>query len=57
MRLDSSARQALAAMTEGEMLTMALAGLKRLVKFRPINTAALRRGIADETVARGHYIF
>jgi alkylation response protein AidB-like acyl-CoA dehydrogenase len=57
MRLDSSARQALAAMVEGEMLTMTLAALKRLVKFTPINTAALRRGIADETVARGSYIF
>jgi len=57
MRLDASARQALAAMVEGEMLTVTLAALKRLVKFTPINTAALRRRIADETVARGSYIF
>jgi alkylation response protein AidB-like acyl-CoA dehydrogenase len=57
MRLEASARQALGAMVDGDMLAMALTGLKRLLKQTPINTAALRRGIADETVARGGYIF
>ena len=57
MRLLASARQALPVMVDGEMLTMALAALKRLLTSTPINTAALRRGLADETVARGGYIF
>ena len=31
--------------------------LKRLFKQMPVNTAALRRRLADEAVARGGYIF
>jgi Rad3-related DNA helicase len=57
MRLEASARQALAAMIDGDTLTMTLSALKRLLKLTPINTAALRRGIADETVAHRGYIF
>jgi alkylation response protein AidB-like acyl-CoA dehydrogenase len=57
MRLEASARQALAIMAEGDMLRTTLAALRRLFKQTPINTAALRRRIADETVARGAYIF
>ena len=34
-----------------------LAALRRLNKVTPINTAALRRKIADETVERGSYPF
>jgi hypothetical protein len=34
-----------------------LAALKRLSKTVPINTAALRRRLADETVTRGAYPF
>jgi hypothetical protein len=36
---------------------MMLSALKRLSKTMPINTAALRRRIADETVARAGYPF
>jgi hypothetical protein len=36
---------------------MMLAGLRRLLKVTPVNTAALRRRLADETVARGAYPF
>jgi alkylation response protein AidB-like acyl-CoA dehydrogenase len=57
MRVDASARQALAAMVEGDTLRTLLAALRRLIKVAPINTAALRRRLADETVARGGYIF
>jgi alkylation response protein AidB-like acyl-CoA dehydrogenase len=57
MRIDASARQALAAMVEGDTLRMTLAALKRLLKVTPINTVAARRRIADETVARGGYPF
>ena len=57
LRIDASARQALAAMLEGDTLKTMLAALRRLLKTTPINTAALRRRIADETVARGAYPF
>jgi hypothetical protein len=33
------------------------AALRRLFKAQPVNTAALRARIADETVTRGGYIF
>jgi len=57
MRIDVSARQALGAMVEGDTLRVALAALRRLLKTTPVNTAALRRRIAEETVSCGGYIF
>jgi len=57
MRIDASARQALAATVDGDTLRTMLAALRRLIKVTPINTAALRRRIADETVSRGAYPF
>jgi alkylation response protein AidB-like acyl-CoA dehydrogenase len=57
MRIDASARQALAATVDGDTLRTMLAALRRLVKVTPINTALLRRRIADETVRRGAYPF
>ena len=57
MRIDASARQALAARVEGDVLRTTMAALRRLFKQVPINTAALRRRIADEAVARGAYIY
>jgi len=57
MRLEASARQALAGMVEGDALRTMLAALKRLFKMTPVNTVALRRRIADETVSRGRYPF
>jgi alkylation response protein AidB-like acyl-CoA dehydrogenase len=57
VRIDGRARQALAAMTEGDDLRMALAALRRLSKFTPTNTVVLRRRLADEAVSRGGYIF
>jgi hypothetical protein len=44
-------------MAEGDTLRMTLAALRRLFKQTPINTAVLRRRIAEEAVARGAYIF
>src|SRR3954465_10383692 len=55
MRIDASARQALAATLEGDTLRTMLAGLKRLLKVAPINTVAARRRLADATVERGGY--
>jgi alkylation response protein AidB-like acyl-CoA dehydrogenase len=57
MRIDASARQALAAMTQGDTLRTMLAALRRLMKFGPIDTVTLRRRLADQAVARGGYIF
>ena len=57
MRIEASARQALAAMTEGDMLRTSVSALKRLFKQMLVNTAAMRRQLADEAVARGAYIF
>jgi alkylation response protein AidB-like acyl-CoA dehydrogenase len=57
MRIESSAKQALAAMTEGDTLTTMLAALRRLFKLSPINTVSIRRRLADEAVAHGGYIF
>jgi alkylation response protein AidB-like acyl-CoA dehydrogenase len=57
MRIDASARQALAAIAEGDGLRSMLAALRRLSKVTPINTVAIRRRIADEAVRRGGYIF
>jgi alkylation response protein AidB-like acyl-CoA dehydrogenase len=57
LRIDASARQALAATVDGDALRMSLAALRRLMKFAPINTAALRRRLSEETVTRGGYPF
>jgi alkylation response protein AidB-like acyl-CoA dehydrogenase len=57
MRIDASARQALSAMADGDTLRTMLAALRRLMKTVPVNTVALRRRLADETVAHGGYIF
>jgi alkylation response protein AidB-like acyl-CoA dehydrogenase len=57
LRIDATARQALAAMTKGDTLRTMLAALRRLLKFSPIDTVTLRRRLADAAVARGGYIF
>jgi alkylation response protein AidB-like acyl-CoA dehydrogenase len=57
LRIESSAKQALAAMAEGDTLRMTLAASRRLFKFIPVNTVVLRRRLADEAVTHGGYIF
>ncbi|MEO8258533.1 MAG: acyl-CoA dehydrogenase family protein [Acidobacteriota bacterium] len=57
MRVEASARQALAAMVDGDTLRTMLAALRRLSKVAPVNTVELRRKIADAAVAHGGYIF
>jgi alkylation response protein AidB-like acyl-CoA dehydrogenase len=56
-RIEVSAKTALAAMADGDMLRTQLAALRRVMKVTPANTIAVRRKLADETVARGSYIF
>jgi alkylation response protein AidB-like acyl-CoA dehydrogenase len=57
LRIDASARQALAAMSDGDTLRTMLAALRRVLKVTPINTVVLRRRLAEETVTRGGYPF
>ena len=56
-RVEASAKQALAAMADGDMLRTHLAALRRLVKWTPVNTVAMRRRLADATVTKGAYLF
>ena len=56
-RVEASAKTALAAMADGDMLRTLLAALRRLLKVTPINTVALRRQLADATVDRRSYPF
>jgi len=55
LRIDASARQALAATVDGDTLRTMLAALRRLLKVTPINTVAARRRLADAAVERGGY--
>jgi alkylation response protein AidB-like acyl-CoA dehydrogenase len=57
MRVEASAKTALAAMAEGDELRTLLAALRRLLKVTPINTVALRRQLADAAVERRGYPF
>ncbi len=57
LRIEAVARQALAAMADGDTLQTLVAALRRVLKVRPVNTVTLRRQIADEAVARGEYFF
>ena len=54
-RVEILARQALAAMVDGDTLRTMLAAARRLFKATPINTVALRRRLADEAVQRKSY--
>ena len=56
-RIELSARNALAAMADGDVLRTQLAALRRLMKITPVNTVVMRRRLADAAVAKGGYIF
>jgi alkylation response protein AidB-like acyl-CoA dehydrogenase len=56
-RVELNARAALAAMAEGDVLRTQLAALRRLLKLTPANTVAMRRRLAEATVAKGAYLF
>jgi alkylation response protein AidB-like acyl-CoA dehydrogenase len=55
-RVEASAKDALAAMAEGDTLRTLLAALRRLLKSNPVNTVALRRQLAEAVTSRGGYI-
>ncbi len=56
-RIEAAARRALGAMTEGAALVQLAATVARLTRVAPVNTVALRRRLADDTVAGGGYPF
>jgi alkylation response protein AidB-like acyl-CoA dehydrogenase len=56
-RIELAARHCLAAMAEGDALRLQLAALRRVLKVMPANTVAMRRRLADATVARQAYLF
>jgi len=56
-RLEGFAKQAFAAIAEGDILQAQLSALKKLTRFTPVNTVALRREIADAVIKVGRYPF
>jgi len=56
-RLESFAKKALAAIAEGDTLRTQLSALKKLSRFTPVNTIALRQEIADFVTKMGRYPF
>jgi alkylation response protein AidB-like acyl-CoA dehydrogenase len=56
-RVEGYAKQAFAAIAEGDTLRTQLSALKKLTRFTPVNTVALRREIADSVIKIGRYPF
>jgi hypothetical protein len=55
-RIESAARMVLAACSEGDMLRSQMAILRRLCKYEPFNTVALRQTIAERVIETGKYM-
>jgi alkylation response protein AidB-like acyl-CoA dehydrogenase len=56
-RLEGFAKQAFAAIAEGDVLRTQLSAVKKLTRFTPVNTIGLRREIADAVIKVGRYPF
>jgi alkylation response protein AidB-like acyl-CoA dehydrogenase len=54
-RIELAARSCLAAISDGDVLRTQLAALRRILKVNPVNAVALRRRLADATVAKDAY--
>ncbi len=54
--IEAAARKVIAAIAEGDMLRTQMAILRRLVKYDPINTIALREKIAARVIEQGKYV-
>ena len=54
-RIEFSARQTLAAVAEGDMLRTQLAGLRRLLRWTPVNTVKARQRIAEFLIDSNRY--
>jgi alkylation response protein AidB-like acyl-CoA dehydrogenase len=56
-KIEQWAKQIIASVEEGDMLRTQLAGVKKLARYQPIDTIALRRGIADRIIELESYPF
>jgi hypothetical protein len=54
-KIESAARKVIAAAAEGDMLRSQMAILRRLVKYEPFNTIALREKVAQKVIEIGKY--
>ena len=54
-KIESAARMVIAASSEGDMLRSQMAILRRLCKYEPFNTVALRQTIAQRVIENGKY--
>jgi alkylation response protein AidB-like acyl-CoA dehydrogenase len=57
LRAEACARNAVAAMQDGDARRTSLAALRRVLKVEPVNTVAARRRIAEQVIARQRYPF
>jgi alkylation response protein AidB-like acyl-CoA dehydrogenase len=57
LRAEITARQALPATLDGDMLRTALAGVRRFLKVPPDNLVPVRRALSDAALARAGYPF
>jgi len=55
-KIETSARKVITAVADGDMLRTQLAILKRLTKYEPFNTIALRQQIAQRVIEAGKYV-
>jgi len=56
-RIEASAKNTLAAMSEGDELRTLLAALRRFTKWTPVNTVAARQRIADVMIQANKYTY
>ena len=54
-KIEAASKRVIAAVAEGDMLRTQLAILRRLAKYEPFNTIALRQHIAEKVIERGKY--
>jgi hypothetical protein len=54
-KVEAAAKKVTAAVAEGDMLRTQLAIVRRLAKFEPFNTVALRQQIAQRMIETGKY--
>ena len=55
-RIEGAAKAVIAASAEGDMLRSQMAILRRLAKYEPFNTIALRENIAQRVIEAGKYV-
>lgn len=55
-RVESAAKMVMAAVSEGDTLRSQMAVLRRLAKYEPFNTIALREQIARRSIEAGKYV-